>query len=286
MLDNRFTRSEGAGYAIGSAERNGKKRIDETYLRNHRVRRRKAFGIAVDGAFYRPLERHRNRMRFALFVFEDCDFILNRVRSRRCDFLYGIGAVHIEGYEDFMRKGTFGNRADGISAVYGVSDFCRRRKIPLRRFGKRVDVDAPLEKKACLFRDERQRILQTVVHLTEQTGTEFGAQKVAVEFDGIARTYAVRHFVNLHLSAVAAYTDDFAFEPFAFDVYVADFVHRNVAVKGYRNHIAVDADYFRFSTRHIVSPSIESYIVRYARVPASLLNFFMRAVSKSRMPYS
>ena len=62
MLDNRFTRAERTGYAISSAERNGKKRIDETYLRNHRVRRCKAFGIAVDSAFYRPLERHRNRM--------------------------------------------------------------------------------------------------------------------------------------------------------------------------------------------------------------------------------
>ena len=133
------------------------------------------------------------------------------------------------------------DRADGLAGMQrgaGLRRWCKR---PFFLRIQRFRIDAALQEPARLLRQRGQRVLQPVIDLPEQPGTELGGQHLAGEFDLVAAPDAVRHLIDLYLCDFSADADDLAFQPGAVYFHIADFVHGNIAVKFDGHQISVDA---------------------------------------------
>ncbi|OQA77091.1 MAG: hypothetical protein BWY31_04545 [Lentisphaerae bacterium ADurb.Bin242] len=117
-----------------------------------------------------------------------------------------------------------------------------------------VKVKSPLEKEAGLLPQQHQRILESVIDRLQEPRPEFDAQPLPGQFHDVPDPDSVRIFEDLHIGAVPANANHFAFESFTPDKDIRDLILQYTGVKLDRQHVAVDPDNLAFLFGHILKP--------------------------------
>ena len=138
-----------------------------------------------------------------------------------------------------MLEYPFRNKADTVAGGKSVPGGCQWRELPDRIIVQCVHVDAALQKISRRLGQFVQGILQSVIHLFEQSGPERNAQKGVGEFHGISDLQPRRTFKHLKVGTAASHPDDFAFEFQISQNGVRDFVLRDGRVELHSQQIAV-----------------------------------------------
>ena len=133
------------------------------------------------------------------------------------------------------------------AAVTRVAGFGHRGERPLLFFIERTEVNSAFEEESAAGGQFRERVLQAVVDLRQQAGTQAHGEEIGREFDLVADGDAAGHLEDLHLGPAPADADDLRLEFFTNADDVSDFVHAHVAVHLGADHVAVDPDDFSFS---------------------------------------
>ena len=166
------------------------------------------------------------------------------------------GPGEAEGQHDVVFEDAFGDAADVIARDELVAGLGDRGEVPDGFHVEGVEVEPALEEESGLFGEEVQGVLESVVDLGEEAGSECDAQHVAGEFDGVVDLESGGAFVDLEVGAVAAHADDLAFEAFVADDGVGDFILHDRGVEFHRDQVSVyafDASFLKF--RHVSSRS-------------------------------
>ena len=134
-----------------------------------------------------------------------------------------------------VREDAFGDAADVVAGNELVAGLCDRGEVPDGFHVEGVEIEPALEEESGLFGEEVQGVLESVVDLGEEAGSECDAQHVAGEFDGVVDLESGGAFVDLEVGAVAAHADDLAFEFLVADFDVGDFILHDRGVEFHRD---------------------------------------------------
>ena len=148
-----------------------------------------------------------------------------------------------------MPSGNGSQRVGGRDLIAGLG---HRGEGPLLFFVEGAEVNAAFEKESAAGGQFRERVLQAVVDLGQQAGTQAHGEEIGRELDLVADADAAGHLEDLHLGPAPADADDLRLEFFSGAGHVGDFVHGHVAFDLDGDHVAVDPDDLSFS--HFVSP--------------------------------
>ena len=166
---------------------------------------------------------------------------------------------------------SFRNPADLVGGGKFVADFGGRCELPGGVVIQRIHVESAFQEEAGFLGKFLQRVLESVVDLCEQAGTQFHAQKRIGEFNAVAHFESGGAFEDLEVGAGAAHPDDFAFESAVADKHIGDFVLCDAGVELNGQKVAVDADnpaHFLVFEHKILSPFSK---LRYRKAVRRLL---------------
>ncbi|MPN09724.1 hypothetical protein SDC9_157016 [bioreactor metagenome] len=180
---------------------------------------------------------------FAFGIGEFGDYGTEIAFSGRVNLGEGPFTRPAERHHHIVPEDSFRHPPQIIAGAEFPAGFGHRREVPDRIIIKRGQINAAAQEKFARLRQFVQRVLQAVVDLGDQAGTEFDAQEFAGEFHPVIFLESGGAFENLHVGAVAAHPDDFAFQPLGAGDGVGDFILRHLIRKFDGQHIAVDADY-------------------------------------------
>ena len=141
---------------------------------------------------------------------------------------------------------TVSDASEEVARHHAVPGLGDRVEVPLPVAGEARDVHAALEEEAGLLRDLAgfggefgERVLETVVHLREHSGTELGCEQLSGELDAVVDHEVRRRVEHLHVAPCAAHADDFRHELLVSANRVSDLVLRDGSVECDRYHVAV-----------------------------------------------
>ena len=132
--------------------------------------------------------------------------------------------------------------ADGVAGADLVARRGGRRELPHPLPVEGAQVNSALQEEAGFLRQQIERVLQSVVNLSQQPGAELDAQEFAGELDLVAHLEAVGAFEDLQVGAIAPHPDDFALEFCIADPGECDFILHDPVGEFDGHQVAVDSD--------------------------------------------
>ena len=125
---------------------------------------------------------------------------------------------------------TFRHCADCAARLYAVADLYGWREFPVA-VRDRIEVHASFQEETALLCKLRQRVLQTVKYLGQQSRTQIYGHELAGELYRVADLDAVCHLVDLHAYLPVVDTYDLSLEAFISNEDVTNFILSNGAIE-------------------------------------------------------
>ena len=160
-----------------------------------------------------------------------------------------------------MGEGTFRNATDGHPRSHLVASLGCGSKLPGLDLIQTIRIVSSFQEPARLFRQYRQRVLKSVIHLTQKARAQFCRQHVTGEFHFIPKLDPVGHFIDLDLRHVSADTDDFALQRNSVHIDITYFIQGNISVKFDGNHIPVYAYNLSCLSSHCTASNLSPCII-------------------------
>jgi hypothetical protein len=110
-----------------------------------------------------------------------------------------------------MIKRAFRHCAKSIRSFYPVAGIYFWSKLPGFFSRQRIHVHSPFQEVTGSFRKLGQRVLKTVINLSQKTGSYFDRQHISGKFNFIANGNTAGNFEYLKLANIAANSNNFAF---------------------------------------------------------------------------
>ena len=242
MLEHGLARAEGPGGAEGPAHGHREEGVDGPLLGDEGLFREQLFGVVRNGDLHRLELGHGDLALFAPVVHRFGHGVVDGEFARVGDLFEFPLALPVEGDHDVVGDDPFGDRTDPVTGPDSVAGLGDGGPGPLRFPVQRSQIDAPLKEEPGVFRQQIQRVLESVVDLLQQARAQFHAQQFAGELHPVADLEAGSAFEDLKVRPVAPDPDDFAFEAAAGHVDVGHLVLHDFGGEFNGDHVAVDAD--------------------------------------------
>ena len=146
---------------------------------------------------------------------------------------------------------ALGDPAERFAGGDALADGCCWMPVPLAVSWKTWNVHAALQEEARLLRlsagslgEFLERVLETVIDLSEHAGTKFGGEHLARKLHGVVHHEIGGRIEHLHVTAGAAHAYDLRHQLLVAEKGIAHFVLRHCAGEGDGDHVAVDCDDF------------------------------------------
>ncbi len=145
---------------------------------------------------------------------------------------------------------TFRYSTDSVAGLYLVTYLSDRCEVPVT-IRNSIQIHSSVQEESALICKCRQRVLQTVINLCQQSRTQIYAHQLSGELYRITYLDAVGHFVDLHTYFPVIDTDYLALEALIINEDVTNFILANGAIEFDLDKVTVDSGYISCFCFHI-----------------------------------
>ncbi len=185
LLQDRLARAEWPGDAVCATLDDGEHRVDNPHAGAQRLGRHETAIADSQGSLDGPILLHGNRDFRAVRACERSDFVIHRIAASWDDILEFPVALQRERSHDFVRENTFRTCADRVASGDGIAGLGGGCEVPGFFRVQACDVLAGLEEEALGLCQARQRVLQAIVYLAQQTRAQRYREHLVAELDDI-----------------------------------------------------------------------------------------------------
>ena len=200
VLKHGLTRSKGTRDEARTTLYDGVEGVDGAHTRFQQLEGTGFLLVVGHCELHRPVLYHIHLHFVALLVLEHSDGVVNLVLTGRHDALDHSHTLQLEGNHDLQRLMVFFHLTQPVALLYLVADLCQGFEIPDAVVVKWFGVLSSLQEHAFHL---VKVVLQTVVVLTQHTGTKLNLEHVTGKLGLCTHLQSASTLKHLHVHVLA-----------------------------------------------------------------------------------